>query len=776
MSVFCFNLPLVFNMKIIFQPIPLHTSHISLVTQVLLVETVFRLSVVGFEAVNHQRHFEQIESFFFIGDMVKMETRQTPKVENEQKASLSIASSLVSAVHEWLLIFMLFIDAIFSYLVTTFARYFRLQIPCLLCSRLDHILGKERAGFVWDLLCNKHKLKVSSLVFCKLHNNLVDVHGTCENCFFSSAETKNEPNAETYRLLIGKFGNDPQHWLDDEYKLGSCNTRMCCCCNELRASRNLVPKFFGTKSTDSEKSERSKLYLLRNEDADLLSHVEYAKVKVTSDTESETQISDDESRGNHIREIDMPEQDSAAVDGLPEPQITTVTVCPALEEKSVEPDGDFSSGCNVKSKVPLGHGSEEVNWHDKNDVNTPSDLISFTEATPWPTVIGAHFEEPKETNYSRTSVLEQDTMVEHGETSKMGNNSMDRADLMKEKSVERGEISVIRGDPITANETQIDPKPSTTDSSLQIADSLELVDAYRLAIGARGRQLSGKLLEQQMSMKEFKRASEDLKLLFSQISPARGIELFLNESPRMVNINNEDYISMDDSSPSLGVQLFQRRISLERNESSISLDGSTVSEIEGESLVDRLKRQVAHDKKIMGSLYKELEEERNASSIAANQTMAMITRLQEEKSSIHMEASQYLRLMEEQAEYDGEAFQQVNDLLVEKEKRIQCLEEELEQFKNGSSNNFFKQSSVPDVPDQETEKHSILKSLEKLEEKLFVLSKDEVQLNDTRCTQEPVGIGKNNLLENTFMNRDSELGSIRYELSVIRKRLEELDV
>lgn len=715
-----------------------------------------------------------------------METRQTQKVENEQKDSLSIASSLVSAMHEWLLLFMLFIDAIFSYLVTTFARYFRLQIPCLLCSRLDHILGKERPGFVWDLLCNKHKLKVSSLVFCKLHNNLVDVHRTCENCLFSSAETKNEPNAETYRLLIGKLGNDPQHGLNDEYKFGSCNTRMCCCCDEVWVSRNLVPKFFHTKSTDSEKSESSKLYLPRNEDAGPLSHVEYAKVKVTSDTESETQISDDETGSTHILEIDMPEQDSAAVYGLPEPQITTVTVCPALE-KSVGPDGAFSSGCNVKSKVPLGHGLEELNWHDKNDVNTPSDLISFTEAPPLTIVTGAHFEEPKETDYSRTSVLEQDAMVEHGETSKMGNNSMDRADLLKENSVERGEISVIRSDPIAANETQMDLKPSTTDTSLQIADSLELVDAYRLAIGGRGRQLSGKLLEQQMSMKESKRASEDLKLLLSQISSVRGIELFLNDSPRMVRINNEDYVSMDASSPSLGVQLLQRKISLERNESSLSLDGSTVSEIEGESLVDRLKRQVAHGKKIMGSLYKELEEERNASSTAANQTMAMITRLQEEKASIHMEALQYLRLMEEQAEYDGEAFQQVNNLLVEKEKHIQCLEEELEQFKNGSSNNFFKQSSIPDVPDQETEIYYILKSLKKLEEKLFVLSKDEVpldanndvfeELNYTKCTQEPVGIGrKNDILESTFMNRDSELGSIRYELSVIRKRLEGLDV
>ncbi|KZV47308.1 hypothetical protein F511_07731 [Dorcoceras hygrometricum] len=715
-----------------------------------------------------------------------METRQTQKVENEQKVSISIASALVSAMHEWLLIFMLFIDAIFSYLVMTFARYFRLQIPCLLCSRLDHILGKERPGFVWDLMCNKHKLKVSSLVLCKLHNNLVDVQGMCESCFLSSAETKNEPNAETYRLLEGKLGNDPLHGLDDEHNLGSCNTRMCCCCNEIFVSRNLVPKFFLTKSTDSDKPESAKLHLSRNHDAGPLSHVEYAKVKVTSETESETQISDDETGSTFTRGIDKPEQDSAAVYALSEPQITTFTVSRSFD-KSMESDGAFSSGCNVKSKVPLGHGLEELNWHHKTDVNTHIDLISFTEALPLATVTGACFEERREADYTRTTVLEQDTITEHEETSETGNNSMEGTDLLKENYVERGEISVIRSDHIVVNETQIDPKPSTMDTSLQNAESLELVDAYRLAIGARGRQLSGKLLEQQMSMKESKRASEDLKLLLSQISSARGIELFLNDSPRMLHQNNEDYASLDASSPSIGVQLLQRRVSLERNESSLSLDGSTVSEIEGESLVERLKRQVAHDKKIMSSLYKELEEERNASSIAANQAMAMITRLQEEKASIHMEASQYLRLMEEQAEYDGEAFQQVNDVLVEKEKRIQCLEEELEQLKNGTSGKLLKQSPTPDAQDQETEKDSVLKSLKKLEEKLSFLSKDEVpldanngvfeELNDTKCFQEPAGMGrKNDILENKFVNRDSELDYIRYELSVIRKRLEELDV
>ncbi|XP_010558605.1 PREDICTED: myosin-binding protein 3 isoform X4 [Tarenaya hassleriana] len=77
----------------------------------------------------------------------------------------------------------------------------------------------------------------------------------------------------------------------------------------------------------------------------------------------------------------------------------------------------------------------------------------------------------------------------------------------------------------------------------------------------------------------------------------------------------------------------------------------------------------------------ELEEERSASAIAANQTMAMITRLQEEKAKVHMEALQYQRMMEEQAEYDQEALQLLNDLMVKREKEKEELHEELEVYR-----------------------------------------------------------------------------------------------
>lgn len=115
-----------------------------------------------------------------------------------------------------------------------------------------------------------------------------------------------------------------------------------------------------------------------------------------------------------------------------------------------------------------------------------------------------------------------------------------------------------------------------------------------------------------------------------------------------------------------------------------SLDGSVVSEMEGGDPVntmERLKAELASERKALNALYAELEEERSASAIAANQTMAMITRLQEEKAAMQMEALQYQRMMEEQAEYDQEALQLLNELMVKREKEKKELEKELEIFR-----------------------------------------------------------------------------------------------
>ncbi|XP_028758393.1 myosin-binding protein 1-like [Neltuma alba] len=134
-----------------------------------------------------------------------------------------------------------------------------------------------------------------------------------------------------------------------------------------------------------------------------------------------------------------------------------------------------------------------------------------------------------------------------------------------------------------------------------------------------------------------------------------------------------------DAASSNGTKVLQKSVSLDSGLGSMS--GSIVSRIEEDSLVDQLKRQLTYDKQFINSLHKELEEERNASAIAANEAMAMITKLQEDKAALRMEALQYLRMMEEQAEHDAVALEKADDLLSEKEKMIQDLEAELDFYR-----------------------------------------------------------------------------------------------
>lgn len=105
------------------------------------------------------------------------------------------------------------------------------------------------------------------------------------------------------------------------------------------------------------------------------------------------------------------------------------------------------------------------------------------------------------------------------------------------------------------------------------------------------------------------------------------------------------------------------------------------NDLENYSIMNYLKRQVRLDGKSLLALYMELDEERSASAVAANNAMAMITRLQAEKAAVQMEALQYQRMMEEQAEYDQEALQEMNDLLVKRGEEVKILETELEVYR-----------------------------------------------------------------------------------------------
>ncbi|XVF54220.1 hypothetical protein PTKIN_Ptkin05aG0163000 [Pterospermum kingtungense] len=125
-----------------------------------------------------------------------------------------------------------------------------------------------------------------------------------------------------------------------------------------------------------------------------------------------------------------------------------------------------------------------------------------------------------------------------------------------------------------------------------------------------------------------------------------------------------------------------RKSPLEKTEfiGSESGERQVPNDTEGD-ILHHLKRQVRMDRKSLMALYMELDEERNASAVAANNAMAMITRLQAEKAAVQMEALQYQRMMEEQAEYDQEALQEMNNCLVKREEEIKELEAELEAYR-----------------------------------------------------------------------------------------------
>ncbi|KAK9292894.1 hypothetical protein L1049_020875 [Liquidambar formosana] len=184
-------------------------------------------------------------------------------------------------------------------------------------------------------------------------------------------------------------------------------------------------------------------------------------------------------------------------------------------------------------------------------------------------------------------------------------------------------------------------------------------------------------------------------------------------SPRVPGTGDE--LKTSDASSSIGLQILQKRISLERNESGLSLDG----------------RIIECGRKSMTVLYKELEEERNASAIAANQAVAVIPKLQEEKAAFHMEALQYLRMMDEQAEYDMEALQKSNDHLAEREREVQEQEMELELYRKKFPNKSMLESifeSICDLKATDTRvEHSeascvedSAKCLKELEKKLYL--------------------------------------------------------
>jgi len=104
-----------------------------------------------------------------------------------------------------------------------------------------------------------------------------------------------------------------------------------------------------------------------------------------------------------------------------------------------------------------------------------------------------------------------------------------------------------------------------------------------------------------------------------------------------------------------------------------------------EDRVKMLENALEEEKAAYAALYLELEKERAAAATAADETMAMISRLQEEKASMELEMRQYLRIIEERVAYDEEEMDILQEILIRRERENHFLEKELDTYRQMDS-------------------------------------------------------------------------------------------
>lgn len=112
------------------------------------------------------------------------------------------------------------------------------------------------------------------------------------------------------------------------------------------------------------------------------------------------------------------------------------------------------------------------------------------------------------------------------------------------------------------------------------------------------------------------------------------------------------------------------------------IDVHSNARVEIENECTALREMVGSQQQSIQDLYTELEEERNASSSAANEAMSMILRLQREKAEIQMELRQFKRYAEEKTAHDQQEILALEDMLYKREQAIQSLTWEVQAYKH----------------------------------------------------------------------------------------------
>ncbi|KAK6123432.1 hypothetical protein DH2020_042828 [Rehmannia glutinosa] len=292
---------------------------------------------------------------------------------------------LLYAILEWLVIILLFIDGFLAFICNEIARFFELRIPCLLCTRIDHVLVHRNSNFYYnDSICEAHKKDISTLAYCHVHKKLSDIRTMCQGCLLSFA-TEKESDFDRYKSLVGILHKDVDWFVEDERKTlmkplrkdetetMSCDDQRsgilrCSCCGEPLKLKSSSKYSRSLSMNGPTPSPRAPLFGSRNEDGGNLDlpHIRYTELKLMSDTESELQ-----------EEEDGPIADSNA--GREDPKAVTMPLLPDsddINEDAVRTPS-FTRG-NRFFGIPLSDSAQgSPRWCNRSR-KLPVDKVDFT--------------------------------------------------------------------------------------------------------------------------------------------------------------------------------------------------------------------------------------------------------------------------------------------------------------------------------------------------------------------------------------------------------------
>ncbi|KAK9747760.1 hypothetical protein RND81_02G013500 [Saponaria officinalis] len=665
-----------------------------------------------------------------------METTKFTNMLN--KKTNKITKILKYIFLEWTLIFLLLINSLFSYLILKFALYFGLKPPCLFCSRVDHVINSQKnnqniISSYTKLICEQHASEISNFGYCSLHRKLVEFKNLCDDCS-SISDKKRAFCDDTNEGPLFKWMNEigiVEEFEDEVIKKCSCcdliinnNHKKVCDSSYFDYMANLITENELNGCYPDEENRD----LIKFDQFDSGYHV---LDDVDDDDHDDHDGDDDDGDGDFVFEAEKEPLLSKIDDNINNNNdnnqqhlefyvdhddyrlipVEIVGKSVKIESKSEEIGEKYEM---IETLVEEICGEDVDFVIEKDELlgcckNLPSIqeeeegegeiLVSVAaevavEAAEVVEEVAEVVEE--EVVESTTHVLKE--MVENGVHSASADYREEMECYLSKDECVTNEVSIeVSEHPTTINDNGV---CEVSNRSVQLSlPSSDDNDAEIDAEKENGVDTSNNEIEED-KIPDTPNSTETLNMQIPEKVRSLGTwgsviaddEIDAEEENRIDTSNNEieedEIPDTPNSSETLDMEIPEnvRILGTWGSVTEESVDGNSIKGDQNDcadaaTLIKKLKTEVEAERKTLRALYKELEEERNAAAVAANQTLAMINRLQEEKTAMQMEAIQYQRMMEEQSEYDQEALQMMNELMVKREKEKLELEKEIEVYR-----------------------------------------------------------------------------------------------